>query len=412
MRKYCVKALLEPPFQPFVSTESPRVRVVVKRLAGIGGIQVQSRRVCAHLTSRGLPVTMLCHQPPRGKDLSAWAAGFSCEFLPARNQWDFARVIYRHLLTTADSYDLIHVYGLGPEFLAACAARRRLGKPLIAQPCVSGPGSRLSGARRLAGKLPHALTRALRTCWHPPDCWVSLSEQIREDLLGFGIDPARIVMLPNGVDTEQFRPASPDERARLRCELGIGADERVIATACRLVPHKRIDLLIRAFHAVSDQHPYANLWILGEGEHRPSLEALAHSLPISDRIRFLGRVKPQQVVRYLQACDIFTLPSLREGLSCAVQEAMACGLPCVVTEVSGTRELINSGVSGVAIPPDDEPAAVGALAALLADGDLRARMGKAARRHIETTFSLSGTVGRYEALYTAVTRGEAPATLG
>lgn len=398
--------------QPPLSVSSPRVRVVVKRLAGIGGIQVQSRRVCAHLSARGLPIGMVCHQPRGGRDLTPWAAGFACEFLPARNQWDFARAVYRHLMTTADTYDLIHVYGLGPEFLAACAARRRLGKPLVAQPCVSGPGSRLSHTGRLSRKLPHHFTQILRAWWHPPDYWVSLSEQIRADLLGFGIDPSRIVMLPNGVDTEQFRSAPREKRAELRRELGVAEDEGVIATACRLVPHKRIDLLIRAFHSVTARYPGARLWVLGEGEHRPALEAQARALPTADCIRFLGRVKPQQVVRYLQACDIFTLPSLREGLSCAVQEAMACGLPCVVTEVSGTQELIASGVSGIAIPPDDERAVERALATLLADPELRERLGTAARRHVEASFSLSGTVDRFEAFYAAAARGEAPVPSG
>ena len=145
-----------------VAARGPRVLVIVKRVAGAGGLQIQARKVCAGLARRGLPVTVLAHQPADQPDLSPWLRGIPHRFLPGQGELSFAREVYRDLVTRAEEYDVVHVLGLGPEFLAACSARRRTGKPLIGQPCVAGPGSRLSRTRRMRRWVPPALDGVLR----------------------------------------------------------------------------------------------------------------------------------------------------------------------------------------------------------------------------------------------------------
>ncbi len=200
----------------------------------------------------------------------------------------------------------------------------------------------------------------------------------------------KIDVIHNGVPVDRFqRPPDPELRDRLTG----GADRPIILTAARLAPQKGLDVLLRAaVHVPGGQFVFA-----GEGPERPRLEAQAEKLGLDDRVLFLGR--RSDVPELLAASDVFVLPSLFEGSSLAVLEAMAAGKPVVSSAIGGTDELVVDGESGLLVPPGDVGALALALNTLLSEAELRARLGARARDRVQTCFSASTAAARTTRVY-------------
>ena len=378
-----------------MSGGKPRVLMVLKRSGGLGGLQVQAGRVCLRLQERGIPVSLITRSPERGGEPVWWSRRLPAHFLPGPGQWRFASQVYRHLRRFHKEYDLVHVHGLAPETFAAMLARRTTGKPLIVKPSTAGPGTRLGAYARWGSAAPGPA----RALWRSVDAWASISEETRADLVRMGVEPGRIASVPNGVDPRVHHPLDEAARERLREELGLAPRDLLLLCVARLTPHKRVDLLLGAYFALAREFPLARLWIVGHGEQEPALRRQVESSPFGEQVRFWGRTRSDQVARMMQAADLFVLLSLWEGLSNALLEAMACGVPPVVTRVSGMADVVRHDTTGLLVPPDDEKAAREALHMLLEDQDRRLRLGAAAAASIHESYTLDRTAARLEDLY-------------
>jgi glycosyltransferase involved in cell wall biosynthesis len=155
----------------------------------------------------------------------------------------------------------------------------------------------------------------------------------------------KIVCIHNGINTDRIRATS--SREEVRRSLGILDDDFIIGTACRLVPTKRIDLLIEAFRYVNQEHPKVLLMICGNGPLRTELEVQAKRTGISSRIRFLGH--RDDIYDVMSVFDLFVMTSEHEGIPMALLEAMALGLPVVVPLVGGIPEIVPEGNAGTFI---------------------------------------------------------------
>src|SRR5699024_10357867 len=144
--------------------------------------------------------------------------------------------------------------------------------------------------------------------------------------------------LPNGVDCERYRPLDKVARQAGRLDHGLSPTAYLIGCVARLVPVKRHVDLIKGFAAVADRFPDAELVLVGGGPLNEELERDVHRLGVAERVRFFG--EGQQMEQLLPLFDAFALASWTEGLSNAILEAMACGLPIVATRVGGNPELI------------------------------------------------------------------------
>ncbi len=216
-----------------------------------------------------------------------------------------------------------------------------------------------------------------------------------------GLDPRRFEILPNGVDIARFAPR--DDRAAVRGELGIEPDALVIGTVGRLAAIKDYSLLMWATAVlIRGTGARCRLLVVGDGDERSFLEALARRLGIADRVDFVGW--REDVDRLLGAMDLFAMTSRREGMNNAILEAMATGLPVVATAVGGTPEMIEDGRHGRLVPPGDPSALVRALKALLDDASLRRQMGEMARLRVAWRFSLDSTLARYAWMYRRLLR--------
>ncbi len=170
-----------------------------------------------------------------------------------------------------------------------------------------------------------------------------------------------------------------------RAELGLRPDALVLATVARFDPVKRLDVLLRALPLLVRRVPETQLLIVGDGEERKALHALAGALALGDRVVFAGAIP--DAARVLPLVDLYVTASRREGLPTAVLEAMACGLPVLATEAPGHVDAVDPEVTGRLVPLDDAPGLAAAAAALLRDPALRARMGQAGRERVERRFS-------------------------
>jgi glycosyltransferase involved in cell wall biosynthesis len=261
------------------------------------------------------------------------------------------------------------------------------GIPVVAKVLGGGPRgdidklqSRLFGKQRLAG---------LR---NQIDAFVAVSNEINSELGLIGIPAERRHFIPNGVDTERFSPVPVESKLQLRKKLGLPGNVVIAVFSGRLVAGKHVDRLLAAWRDLRKEFPQSLLLIIGSGEEDANLRRLS-----SENVQFIGQV--EDVTAYLQSADIFVLPSAAEGLSNALLEALAVGLPCIATAVGGTPDVIVDEFNGLLIMPDRADELRYALSKLLSDTSLRQQIGIQARETIQTRYSLVSTADRLVSLY-------------
>lgn len=230
--------------------------------------------------------------------------------------------------------------------------------------------------------------------------YVGISEDLVQEFRAGGLDPGRIHHIPNGVDTARFFPCPRDQRAGLRAQLGLPAEQPVLLYVGVLDQRKNIEWLAEQW-AKHDAFGTGGLLLAvgpqsredPDGALRGRLAALATTHPD----RFALRDFATDIRAYYQCADALILPSLREGLPNVVLEAMACGLPCVAARASGSRELIREGRTGYTYAHGDvDEMATAVRRCLSAEG---ASLGKEARAVAEAHYSIQAIADRYETLY-------------
>src|SRR5690606_13164565 len=212
---------------------------------------------------------------------------------------------------------------------------------------------------------------------HGVDLFVTVSEAIRRVLEQDGVDPARITCVHSGIDLARITDA-PDRREELRRELGVPPDHALVANVAHMADHKGQRYLIEAMPAILAARPRTVVAIIGDGELRGDLEALAARLGVTAQLRLPGF--RSDVPSLLKALDVFVMPSHMEGLGTSVLDAMAAGVPVVGTRAGGMPESIEDGVTGLLCDVRDPAGIAAAVLRLLDDPALGARLAEAARR--------------------------------
>ncbi|MFJ9410963.1 glycosyltransferase [Streptomyces sp. NPDC101393] len=322
-----------------------------------------------------------------GAEVADWHAGRSPGPALAAETRRLARLIRR----TAP--DLVHAHSAKAGLAARLAVRGRI--PTVHQPhawsfeAVGGPTARLAlGWERYAAR------------WSQRVLCVSEAERARGVAAGVA---ARWAVIRNGVDLERFSPAAPDAsgdvaaRRRLRAALAgpgeLPPEGPLVVCVGRLCPQKGQLTLLRAWQDVAAAAPGARLALVGDGPDEQHLRAAA-----PPGVHFAGAT-PDPASWY-RAADVVVLPSRWEGMALAPLEAMACGRPVVVTDVSGARESLPPGTeSGCLVPPDDPAALARALCGLLIHPQLRTSLGQQGLAHVRTTHDVRQTAAAVLDLY-------------
>ena len=285
--------------------------------------------------------------------------------------------------------DVIHAHELLSPTTTAVAAKRWLGTPIVAKLLRGGAlGDVAKLQTRRGGGSRLSLFK------EKVDRFITISQEIDAELETLDIPKSQRIFIPNGVDTQHYHPVSVAQKAALRGKLQLPNGSITLFTG-RLSPEKRVDQLVAIWPSVRQQHPDAHLVLVGTGKDEAVLKAQA-----GDGVHFVGRVP--DVAAYLQAADIFVLPSATEGLSNALLEAMAAGLPAVATRVGGAPDIIENGVAGVLVPPDSPEELKAALLSVLSDAPCRSEMGMAARQVIVDRYGLTAVADQLRGLYDAV----------
>jgi glycosyltransferase involved in cell wall biosynthesis len=224
----------------------------------------------------------------------------------------------------------------------------------------------------------------------------ALSTQSCAYLASWGIRRERIIYIPGSVDTEKFRPA-PE-----RCP-DPGRTERTVICVARLAYSKGVDVLLEAWGYMMGMSSEwriplkPKLRLVGDGELRPQLERIVAQLNIQDNVEFLGL--RSDVVDLLQQSWGFVLPSRSEGMPNALLEAMACGLPCIATRVSGSEDVIADGFNGILVESEQPVQMAHALRCLIEDTELVQRLGQEGRATVVREYQLIHIVQRCLDLY-------------
>jgi len=212
------------------------------------------------------------------------------------------------------------------------------------------------------------------------------------------VSRAKALTILNGINTTRFMP-DRQRRQQTRQSLGLAEDSFVAICVARLSAIKNHARLLAAYKAFVARAPEANtmLLIVGDGERRRSIESQVIESGLTDRVRLLGESKA--VESLLAAADVFVLASDSEGISVSILEAMAAGLPVVVTDVGGNGEIVRDGENGFLVPVDDVDSFADRWVDLLRHPEQRQQFSEAARQHVIDRFSLDAMVANYLGLY-------------
>jgi glycosyltransferase involved in cell wall biosynthesis len=413
---------------------NPRVFIVIATfLPIIGGAEKQALAQGRSLHQRGLEATIVTFRHNK-----SWPADDMLEGVPVirvagtflGEREKLPRILQKFLYLIAmmvmgwtlwryrHCYDVLHVYQLNLLALPTAIACYFSGKPMViairsadsgkraeSQKLVSliaGPLNtnmqmlRVYGDVRADGDLKdlerlgkpvvrftHFLLKRIHVVV------IILSSRMKAYLVSHDFALSHMRLIPNGVDISHFTPVNADTFPSER--------EQIVACLCRLCYQKGIDVLLQAWNLVHQELPQARLLIAGTGPIQTQLEYMAQALGLTDSVEFVGL--QNDIPALLRQCDMAVLPSRWEGMPNALLEAMACGLPCVATRVSGSEDIIQHGVNGLLVEAEDYQEMAEALLMLLRDPELVSNYGHAARTTIEQSYSLAHITEAYIELY-------------
>ena len=242
-----------------------------------------------------------------------------------------------------------------------------------------------------------------RTLAYASGTLVAVSDEVRDDLVGFGVAPAsRFAVVPYGFDLPAWSTADDESRRTLRAEIGAGDETFVVGWAGRLTAIKRPLDLIRTLRALLDSDVDALLVLVGDGEDRADVEALAEDLGVADRCRLVGFQK--SIRPWYASFDALLLTSANEGTPVVAIEALAAARPVVATRAGGTGTVVRNGESGYLEAIGDTQALADRLAALARDPTLQQRMGEAGAEDVRARFAVARMADEVEAIYDRLLR--------
>jgi glycosyltransferase involved in cell wall biosynthesis len=247
-------------------------------------------------------------------------------------------------------------------------------------------GHALTPGQRFLGRLLNGLTTQTIT-----NCNAARASLLADERP----DPARVIVLANGVDLERFMgiPAPREKRPGEVMTVGAVANLRAV---------KGLDLLVEAAHLLRPTYPNLRFRVAGEGEHRPVLEQMLRRRELAGQFELAGSVS--DIPAFVAGLDVAVLSSHAEGMPNAVLEYMAAGRPIVATNVGAVSELLDDGVHGLVVPPGNAAALAHALERLLHDPGLAFALGEAARRRVREHYSRQSMVQRFEDFYLGLAR--------
>jgi len=353
---------------------------------GVGGTERLVCEMCRDLTSE-FEVLVCCLDEP-----GIWGRKLRREGIPVYALYrspgiDLSVVFALARLLKKQKVNLIHAHQYSPFFYGALA---RLLIPAVKLlfmehgrhwPEVKKPLKNLIN-RFFFQRLAHEM--------------VAVSREVRERLVLYeGLSRQKIRVIYNGI--KDIPRLSTEERQHLRKKWGFRKEDFVVTTVGRFDPIKNLPMLLQALAIARGQNGCLRAFLIGDGPEREKLETLVGILGLEGEVVFTGF--REDAVRLIQAADCFVLSSFSEGTSLALLEAMAAGLPCVVTDVGGNPEVVADSETGFVVPSRDVVKMAAAFSLLAEKRDLARKMGEAARKRFKSHFTFAKMMQEYRSLY-------------
>jgi len=382
----------------------PRVLIVVERFYPlVGGAEVQCLQIGGRLKKKGYSIEIVTKR---------WRKEFSKrEILEGglqinrvgvlgfnrRADYSSGLALFIFLLKNRNNFDLFFVdSGIANVFAStAIMAGKIFGKKIVAK--FETPGElTFSGEKALSSKkFVHPLIKFRLLIAKKADYYLAQTEGMRNELVDFGIENKKIKSFPNSVDVNIFCPlGSEKDKEKLKKQLNLPDDKKLVFFCGRLVKRKGLIFLLKSWAIISKRINNAVLVLIGSGKNQldnveEELLNMAENMSLKNKIIFLGEKNREDVAAYLKTADIFVYPSIHpEGRAVSVLEAMSTGVPVVVTNIGGLKEIVTDGFSGYLVEVNNPEDLSFRLEMLIKNKKLRTLFGKEGRKEVIKNYSL------------------------
>lgn len=397
---------------------APRVCILTESFYPlIGGGETQARLLAESLITRGFSTIVLTRRTDQSLKRQEDVGAISVHRLapigrPHWKKWGLLLSAIPALVRLRKDYDVILVSGFRVVGVAAVLVTRLFGKACVLKADSNGemsgefftPGLRGIGIGA-TNPIFRMILAARNWMLRRADAFIAISSDIRDELQLHGVDEDKIVVSPNCVDTGIFQPVTDERRLFLRSRLGLPKEGTVVIYTGRLVSYKGLPLLLRVWKRLTQAKTDLTLMLVGDGSMdihncEAQLREYCQVHGLEESVVFTGAVN--DVETYLQASDIFVMPTEEEAFGLSVVEAMACGLPVVTTDVGGLAEIVSHEKSGLQVNPGEFGDLYEALLRLTEDPTLANRLGREARKSAVERYSAQSVTQRYVDLFSGL----------
>lgn len=350
----------------------------------VGGTERMLASVVKNLDRQRFDITVLCLTSGGKIADSLKDDGFRVEVLGVKGKLDLSAIFKLKDFLRRGKFDIIQSYLFYSNVLARVCGRLAGTKVIL-----SGERSTSEwkgGFYRLIDRFTAGYARMI----------IANSQAVKASLVeDVGIKADKIKVIVNGIDPGRFN--SNVDIVDMKRQLGLSKDKMVVGTVTRLHPEKNPEVFIDAASIVKKEHDNIQFVVVGDGRLMNALKQQVARLGLSSDVIFTG--ERDDVAQILKVMDIFVLTSLWEGLSVSILEAMASAVPVVATDVGGTKEVVDNGVTGVLIPRKNPTETANAISMLLSKPDKLRQMGSRGKEHVEKYFTLNDMIKKIEDLY-------------
>lgn len=387
-----------------------RVLMVIPFLRHVGGMEKQSLRLAGKLRERGIEVSFLTTARPweffgvNAAKIHETINGFRVTtipgiYIPIMKNFPLEFLVWGvlYIFFHRRTIDILHGHQLFSSGVVVAAATHLTRIPSLVKLARSNVNGDIDDIlhrpfKNIKIRLFRHITR-----------FIAITPEMIQELIGIGVSRENILHIPNGVDTSEFAPVSPEEKIELRKKLNLPLDQPIVLWNTRLSPSKRPEYVLEAWNDVHASVPTALLVQIGQKgggqEFQDRLNAIVKQHHLETSIRFMGTVSSAEAADYTKAADCFTFGAPSEGLSNALLEAAVTELAIAVPNNAGNREIIQQGMNGLLSDPEQTRDLAACLCELLLQSERRAELGKNARTSVLERFSLDSVAARYMILY-------------
>lgn len=362
----------------------------------VGGYERAAERLSVALAQRGHQVTIITERQkkewPKSEDIDKVRIHrWWCVYKPGWHIITSFLGLTGFLLAKGRKFDVWHIHQYGLHAALVIAIGKVLRRPVLLK--LTNTSS--TGIEKVVEN--NRFPKISRWLHLRVSAIIALTSETAKEANSFGIPPKRIHILGNGIDINKFRPQSSKQQLLLKKKFGL-ENKQIVIFVGRLSEQKDVKLLLKSWaESIAKINQDWILVLIGFGPLQSELEKYANQLGINKRVKFVGMQK--NVEEWLSGSDIFIQSSRREGLSNTMLEAMSSGLPVIVTQVSGTTEIVKETGAGIVVPIGDANSLANAIIKMISSDLLRQQKGAISRKVIEEKFSISKVALSHEKLY-------------